>query len=211
MTEPAAKSRGRPRAYERDAVLERALDVFWRKGFAATSLDDLVLATGVNRPSLYAGFGDKQALYMQAMGHFVADMTGRIGDALFGARQPGERAADVIERCLSMMAEVYTADPAGGLGCAVFCTTVTEAPGNAEIRGLLAESLAAIDAFFERFLRQAQAAGELGASLDVPGTAMLLGASLHSLGLRARGGQGREEIRRLACAAADLLRAHQVA
>ena len=209
MTEPVAKQRGRPRAYERDAVLERALEVFWRKGFAATSLDDLVAATGVQRPSLYAGFGDKQALYLQAMGHFVSDISDRIGETLFGARQPGERAADVVERCLTMMATLYTADPAGGLGCAVFCTTVTEAPGNAEIRGLLAQSLTATDAFFERFLREAQATGELAASLDAAGTAMLLGASLHSLGLRARGGQAGDDLRRLARAAADLLRIHQ--
>ena len=57
------KRRGRPRAYEPEIALSRALDVFWKDGFAATSLDDLSAATGMNRPSLYGAFGDKRELY----------------------------------------------------------------------------------------------------------------------------------------------------
>ncbi len=60
------RRRGRPRAFDPDAALTQAMDVFWKEGFAATSLDDLSLATGLNRPSLYGAFGDKRALYIQA-------------------------------------------------------------------------------------------------------------------------------------------------
>src|SRR5580765_5390194 len=60
------KRRGRPRAYEPDVALARALDVFWKDGFAATSLDDLSAATGMNRPSLYGAFGDKRELYKKS-------------------------------------------------------------------------------------------------------------------------------------------------
>src|ERR1041384_4755004 len=63
---PAPKRRGRPRAYEPEVALARALDVFWKEGFAATSLDDLSAATGMNRPSLYGAFGDKRALYIKS-------------------------------------------------------------------------------------------------------------------------------------------------
>src|SRR6185369_10477201 len=67
VTEAAApKRRGRPRAYEPEVALARALDVFWREGFAATSLDDLSAATGMNRPSLYGAFGDKRELYIKS-------------------------------------------------------------------------------------------------------------------------------------------------
>jgi AcrR family transcriptional regulator len=63
----AAKRRGRPRAFDPDAVLETVLEMFWENGFAATSLDDISEATGVSRPSLAAAFGDKQSLYIKAM------------------------------------------------------------------------------------------------------------------------------------------------
>src|SRR5437870_5077216 len=66
-TKPAVpKKRGRPRAYDPDQALARAMDVFWREGFAATSLDQLAAATGMNRPSLYSAFGDKRDLYIKA-------------------------------------------------------------------------------------------------------------------------------------------------
>src|SRR3954465_2216444 len=74
---PAAKAepkrRGRPRAYEPEAALAKALDLFRASGFAATSLDDLSRATGMNRPSLYGAFGDKRALYIKAYARYRAD------------------------------------------------------------------------------------------------------------------------------------------
>src|SRR5271167_4214627 len=66
LAQPAARRRGRPRAFEPETALTQAMDVFWQDGFAATSLDDLSLATGLGRPSLYGAFGDKRALYIQA-------------------------------------------------------------------------------------------------------------------------------------------------
>src|SRR5690242_21316 len=74
VKEPAAKAgdavvprrRGRPRGYEPDVALAKALDLFRRDGFAATSLDDLSAATGMNRPSLYGAFGDKRDLYIKS-------------------------------------------------------------------------------------------------------------------------------------------------
>jgi hypothetical protein len=104
------------------------------------------------------------------------------------------------------MVDLYTAEPDGGLGCAVFCTSVTEAAGNREIREMLGESLSKLDSLYEAFLSKAKADGELPAGLDVGGTARLISAAMQSLGIRARGGQTPEEIRRVSRAVADLLR-----
>src|SRR5437879_4956749 len=69
----APKRRGRPRAYQPEVALGKALDLFRRGGFAATSLDDLSAATGMNRPSLYGAFGDKRELYIKSYQRYRED------------------------------------------------------------------------------------------------------------------------------------------
>src|SRR5271163_3330645 len=71
---PRPKPRGRPRSYEPDAALAQAMEAFWKSGYAATTLDDLSAATGMNRPSLYAAFGDKQDIYIKAYRRYRAQM-----------------------------------------------------------------------------------------------------------------------------------------
>src|SRR5476651_2506345 len=69
----APKRRGRPRAYQPEIALGKVLDLFRKDGFAATSLDDLSAATGMNRPSLYGAFGDKRELYIKSYARYRAD------------------------------------------------------------------------------------------------------------------------------------------
>src|SRR6202044_5662 len=83
----APRRRGRPRAFEPETALTQAMDVFWKDGFAATSLDDLSAATGLNRPSLYGAFGDKRALYLQAYRQYRKRANEALAP-LFQARAP---------------------------------------------------------------------------------------------------------------------------
>src|SRR3954468_12723366 len=76
----APKRRGRPRAYEPEVALARALDAFWKEGFAATSLDDLSAAIGMNRPSLYGAFGDKRELYIKSYESYRKRARDRMGE-----------------------------------------------------------------------------------------------------------------------------------
>ena len=76
------RTRGRPREYDRTTALESAMQVFSTKGFTAASLDDLAAATGMNRPSLYNAFGDKESLYRETLDHFIAGLRARIGTIL---------------------------------------------------------------------------------------------------------------------------------
>jgi AcrR family transcriptional regulator len=73
---------GRPRGFDRDAALEAAMFLFWRKGFAATSMSDLCDAMGISSPSLYAAFGSKEALYLEAVEHYVRTQGPRSGTNL---------------------------------------------------------------------------------------------------------------------------------
>src|SRR5580704_19172976 len=68
--EAAARRRGRPRQYDPEQALAKAAEAFWKRGYAATSLDDLVAATGMNRPSLYAAFGDKRDIYLKTLARY---------------------------------------------------------------------------------------------------------------------------------------------
>ena len=88
----APKRRGRPRAYEPEVALGKALDLFRKDGFAATSLDDLSAATGMNRPSLYGAFGDKRELYIKSYQRYRADARAAMVD-IFRDELPIRKAA----------------------------------------------------------------------------------------------------------------------
>src|SRR5260221_13442153 len=110
-TTAAAAPRGRPRAFDRDEALERAMQVFWRKGYEATSVSDLTRAMDINPPSLYAAFGDKERLYLAAIERYEKEHWldfARSLDAPRSARQ-------AMERLLLQAASDLTAG--GGSGC----------------------------------------------------------------------------------------------
>src|ERR1700754_84136 len=87
---------GRPRAFDREAALHTAMLVFWRKGFLATSMNDLCDAMGIRSPSLYAAFGSKEALYIEAVGRYATT----IGPAVWGHLTEGPDARACVENLL---------------------------------------------------------------------------------------------------------------
>src|SRR5260370_32682165 len=80
------RRRGRPRAYDPEVALQRAMEAFWDGGFSGTSLDDLSARMGMNRPSLYAAFGDKQGLYLKTLNSYIAGKRAAIAAALGSGR-----------------------------------------------------------------------------------------------------------------------------
>lgn len=111
--------RGRPRSFDRDAALDKAMLAFWERGYEATSIADLTASLGISAPSLYAAFGDKRTLF----GEVVAVYGGRYGDfaSVALAEEPTARAA--VHRILREAAEVYT-DPAHPRGCMVISAAI---------------------------------------------------------------------------------------
>src|SRR5579862_7020387 len=94
---------GRPRAFDLEKALDRAMQVFWRKGYLGTSLSDLTEAMGINRPSLYAAFGNKESLFRKALEHYSKGPSAYLNDAL---REPNARA--VVERLLRGVVDLLT-------------------------------------------------------------------------------------------------------
>src|SRR6266550_158491 len=99
----APKRRGRPRAYQPEVALGKALDLFRKAGFAATSLYDLSAATGMNRPSLYGAFGDKRELYIKAYQRYRADAATAMID-IFKHEQPIRKR---LERIYAVALDIY--------------------------------------------------------------------------------------------------------
>lgn len=116
-----SEKRGRKRSFEPEAVLDQAMQVFWRQGYAGTSYSDLTAATGLNKPSLYAAFGDKEALFAAALERYS---TGPNADAVAAFEQtPDFRAA--TEAMLRNYTDFYTA-PDAPPGCLIL-TSLSEA------------------------------------------------------------------------------------
>lgn len=197
---PATRPRGRPRSFDTEATLAQATLTFWQRGYASTSMDDLSTATGLNRPSLYGAFGDKHALYLQALQLYTQQSNAAIASAF-----EGRPLRDGLLRVYELALQLYCPADAAPRGCLLIGTAATEAPRDEAIRQALGDSLRGFTAAFEARLRRAIEADELPLGTNAAMQAQLLSAVLHSMALRARAGDAREELAALARAAVDLL------
>jgi AcrR family transcriptional regulator len=177
------------------------MDAFWDDGFSGTSLDDLSARTGMNRPSLYAAFGDKQALYLKTLDSYRALRRTQLAAAL-GARRP---LGEALRALYYRMIDIFLEGGRGARGCYLVGTAVTEAVGNAQVRGMLAGNLREIDEVFRAAFSAAQEHGELGPQADPKALAMIASAVAHTLALRARAGQPRAILKAVADGAVELL------
>lgn len=108
------RRRGRPRAYDPQAALQQATDTFWRSGYSGTSLDEIGAATGMNRPSLYAAFGDKHTLYLKALEHYWQLSLVKIREALAESDQTLEQA---LMRAYDGQLSIYFSGDGPPRGC----------------------------------------------------------------------------------------------
>ena len=191
----APKRLGRPRAYDPQTALQRATDRFWKSGYAGTSLDQLSAETGMNRPSLYAAFGDKHTLYLKALEHYWQLSHLAMHEALTDSSLPLNEA---LMRAYDGQLSIYFSGGGLARGCFVIGTAITEAVEDPEIRSSLAEGFCSLDAAFEARFRLAREAGALKADADPPALAVLASAVLHSIAIRARTGTPRTALREIA-------------
>ncbi|MBI5321621.1 TetR/AcrR family transcriptional regulator [Bradyrhizobium sp.] len=200
-TSSEPKRRGRPRTYRPEIALARALDVFWKEGFAGASLDDLSAATGMNRPSLYGAFGDKRELYIKSYESYRARARERMGEA-FAAELP---LRDMLEKIYSIALDMYLSGKDGPRGCFTVMTATSEAVFDPAIRELVITGLVETDRFFARIFKRAQERGELPASSDPVVLAQLASATLHTIAVRARARVPRVELDAIVKGALDVM------
>ena len=186
------RTRGRPRQYDEDVALQAAGEVFWTKGFSATSLDDLTVAMGMNRPSIYRAFGDKEAVYRKALMQFCQGMEAAFERTMLAEDDIRKALASFYQDAL----EVYTSGDQPK-GCLVMGTAVAAAVCHPEIQADLLNVIRDLDQKIAKRLEQARDAGQLEASFDATGRAAVAQSLLHSLSLRARAGETPKRLRRM--------------
>jgi AcrR family transcriptional regulator len=190
----AKRPRGRPRAYDPAVALHRMLETFWTQGYSRASLDDLAAATGMNRPSLYAAFGDKQALYVKVLETYWEQALQGMRERLFYDEPLAAALMRVYDAALSLY---YPAD-GPPRGCFGISTAAAEAMSEPKIRLAFESGLRRIDREFERRIALAVERGELPASTDPEVLSKMASAILHTLAIRARYGAARDELRHFA-------------
>ena len=180
---------GRPRGFDPEVALERAMEVFWRKGYAATSVADLTAAMGINPPSLYAAFGNKEMLFRRVLERYAAGPAAFIAESL-----NAPTAREVAERRLYGALESMD-DSKRPWGCLVVQILLTGG-GEAEAlrRELMTAGCRAHEALVERFER-AKAEGDLPVETDAAALARFLTTLLQGLSVQVAAGVSREELR----------------
>jgi AcrR family transcriptional regulator len=195
------KRRGRPRAYQPEVALAKALDLFRKDGFAATSLDDLSAATGMNRPSLYGAFGDKRELYIKSHQRYRADARAAMAD-IFKTELPIKKR---LQRIFAVALDIYLSGEEGPRGCFTVMTAASEAIADPDIRAMVLEGFSELDKAFAVCFRIAKDKGELPASADPQVLAQLASATIHTIALRARARVLRKELEAIVKGAIEVM------
>jgi AcrR family transcriptional regulator len=193
MTMPAI---GRPREFDRGAALDAAMLLFWRKGFAATSMDDLCDVMGIRSGSLYAAFGSKEALYLEAVERYVRT----IGPPVWDKLADGATARASVEDLLLAGTESLPKSRMTPAGCMAMLAAVSD-----EWPTTIADVVKKIRLEMRRMLRsrlkRAVDEGELPASTDIDRLSRLYLAVFQGMAIQARDGATRAELRGVAEAA----------
>jgi AcrR family transcriptional regulator len=199
---PAApRKRGRPRAFEPEVALGKAMDTFRDGGFAATSLDDLSEAMGINRPSLYGTFGDKRDLFLKAYERYRAEVTAQFAPAF----DPALTLRQMLEKVYAIALDLYLAGENGPRGCFTVMTATSEAMADPEIRPLVQKALGSTQRTFARRLQRAVETGELPPTANVQVLSQIASSTVEALAIRSRAGVPRAELEAIARGTVDLI------
>jgi TetR/AcrR family transcriptional regulator, transcriptional repressor for nem operon len=166
---PVQSPRGRPRSFDVDAAVERAMGVFWSRGYHATALPDLLRATKLSRGSLYAAFGDKHSLFLRALDRYIADAVTRMDVELAPRREP----IDALRAYLAGYVD-RTSGANGRRGCLLVATAMELAGQDAEIGRRVAGFFRAMEARLADALSRAKVAGKLADGVDPASAAKIL-------------------------------------
>lgn len=180
---------GRPRAFDPDHALDRALAVFWRQGYEGASLPNLTKAMDINRPSLYAAFGNKEALFRKALERYETGPASYVHDAI---AKPTARA--MVEALLNGVVNLLT-KPGNPRGCLMVQGVLACGKDADALRRKVAARREAGVTTIRRRLQRAIAEGDLPSDADAAGLGRLVASVMHGLAVEAASGASHKELR----------------
>lgn len=182
---------GRPKEFDPEEALEKAMQVFWSRGYHDTSIRDLVEATGVNYYGLYGDFGNKHGLFLAALERYRASVT---QDLLKELRGDGP-VLPAIRRLFARLLK-FAETEEGRRGCLMCNTAVELAPHDPAARAAVQANMAQLRDGFRAALERARSEGEIAAESEADRLAEFLAATAYSLGLLMRAGVGQAQAKR---------------
>jgi AcrR family transcriptional regulator len=191
----------RPREFDREEALQRAIDVFWAKGFAATTTDDLMEAMRIARQSLYNTFGDKRRLYVEALSAYQRQVTAGHLQRLNDPVSPLEGVHQLLTGLIAEDVRVRS------LGCMGIGSVSEFGTRDTELMNLRSNVSAALAKRVLERIIEGQESGEIDTDLDARDASAFVQVTMSGLQLAARGGGGLEDLRSTARFATERLRA----
>ena len=193
METEISRPRGRPRAFDRDEALDRAVETFWAHGYSATSLDDLTGSMGINRPSLYGSFGNKHDLFLQSIDRYNATIGRRPVDAFLQQADIRKAVEAFFTTAIGCVAANDTPS-----GCLIMSVASVRAASDDAVREKMNQNFEERVAIMSQHIAAARDDGQLPPDTDAVNFARMMHAILHGLAARARVGASRKELRHLA-------------
>jgi len=190
-TLPSKPRLGRPRGFNRDQALDAAMRVFWQHGFEGASLTALTAAMGINRPSLYAAFGDKAELFLEAVARYG------VGPGRYVRRALGQPTARLVAETLLRGAVAAATDDASPRGCLWVQGALVAGTESDAIRQAMGRLRDGGTTQIEERLERARRDGDLPAETDVPSLTLFLVSVMNGIAVQAAGGKRKEALNRV--------------
>lgn len=190
----------RPKEFDRSQVIKRAMDVFWQKGYEATSISDLTEATALKPGSLYNTFGSKHAIYLEALDYYMANVGGKV----FAVLDEPLSGRAAIEQCFNDLIDAELADPLER-GCFMQNSIMERAACDQDVYKRACVGEAQGVAAFRRALERGQSAGEIRQGLATEETARYLVGVVYAVRTMARTTRNRDDLEAVVRVALSIL------
>jgi AcrR family transcriptional regulator len=192
MTIETKKLRGRPRVFDMDEALDKALQIFWQRGYEGASLAELTEALGVNKPSLYAAFGNKEELFMKALSKYTTGPVAFVRDVV------NEPTAHAVAKRFLYEAAGFLSQPSHPKGCMIVQGALSGGESAEMVKKVLIQYRTAYENLLTKRFEQAKQDGDLASDADPHALAKYLATLHQGMSVQATSGASSEELKAIA-------------